>query len=358
MPMSKRNESLAAMLNKGTSALAAYASNDLLEIEPQADADFGPSSFSAWQSWLAARIEELAAAIAVNQPQLFADHVRWAKAVLAARGVSTDHFRLGLECLCTVLARELPPEVQSLTTEYINLSLVEFDQPYAAVSTPVLPDSPHGRLAAAYLLALLEGDRLRASQLIIETVKRGENVTDIYMQVLMPALEEIGRMWLANEINVAEEHFATATTRVVMSQLHQFAAFKPYNGKTFLGAAVVGNRHDLGLQMVADLFEMEGWRAIQLGADMPVADIVQAVDFFNTDLLGLSASLSTQLQALKDTIAAVRSSSKGAEVKILIGGFALDSSGELLKYIGADAYAPTAVQAVIIGNELAGLPKP
>jgi MerR family transcriptional regulator, light-induced transcriptional regulator len=356
--MNERNESLAAMLNKGARTLAAYASNDLLEIEPQADSDFGPSSFSAWQNWFAARLGELAAAIASNQPQRFADHVCCAKAVLEARDISAEHPRIGLECLNAVLAKELPSEVRSIAAEYLNLALAQFERQYAAISTPLLTDSPLGRLVAEYLLALLEGNRLRASGLIHEKVQQGENVADLYMQVLVPALEEIGRMWLANEINVAEEHFATATTRAVMAQLHQFAAFKPGNGKTFLCAAVTGNQHDLGLQVVADLFEMEGWRAIQLGADMPVNDIVQAVDFFNTDLLGLSASLSAHLQALKDTIAAVRSSSKRTGVKILVGGFALDNSEELLKYIGADAYAPTAVQAVVIGNELVGLPKP
>ena len=66
-------------------------------------------------------------------------------------------------------------------------------------------------------------------------------------------------MWLANEINVAEEHFASHTTKMVMAQLLPHATIQPSNGKTMLAAAVAGNQHDIGLQAVADFFEMDGW---------------------------------------------------------------------------------------------------
>ena len=97
--MIEKNESLAAILNAGARTLAAYATNELFASEPNASDDFGASSFEIWHGWLTARLEELAAAIAVNQPQRFADHIHWAKAILAARGISIDHFRVGLDCL-------------------------------------------------------------------------------------------------------------------------------------------------------------------------------------------------------------------------------------------------------------------
>ncbi|MFO7900020.1 MAG: cobalamin-dependent protein, partial [Planctomycetota bacterium] len=98
------------------------------------------------------------------------------------------------------------------------------------------------------------------------------------------------------EINVAEEHFASQTTKMVMAQLLLKAVPKPPNGKTILAAAAANNQHDIGLQAVADFFEMEGWRTIQLGANVPVDDLVKAVECFQVDLLALSAALHVQIE--------------------------------------------------------------
>ena len=106
-------------------------------------------------------------------------------------------------------------------------------------------------------------------------------------------------MWLTGEINVAEEHFASHTTKMVLAQLLSRAPLQPPRGKTLLAAAVAGNRHDIGLYVVADFFEMAGWRTIQLGADVPIVDLVQAVECFEVDLLALSASLNVQLATVK-----------------------------------------------------------
>jgi methanogenic corrinoid protein MtbC1 len=159
-------------------------------------------------------------------------------------------------------------------------------------------------------------------------------------------------MWHADEINVAEEHFASATTKAVMAQLMSRAEFRPSNGRTMLAAAVAGNQVDIGLQAVADFFEMDGWRTIQLGANVSAGDVVQAVDLFEADLLGLSASQSTQLQTVRETIDAVRSSARGESVKIIVGGFAFGGSEHLSLKLGADGYAPDPAAAVELGRRL------
>jgi cobalamin-dependent methionine synthase I len=127
---------------------------------------------------------------------------------------------------------------------------------------------------------------------------------------------------------------------------------KPANGKTMLAAAVAGNQIDIGLQAVADFFEMNGWRAIQLGANVPTSDIVRAVDDFEADLLGLSVSQALQLETVCTVIASVRSAQRGEHVKIIVGGFAFAGSEHLAQQLGADGYAPDPSSAVELGNQL------
>ena len=157
-----------------------------------------------------------------------------------------------------MLASELPEQVRPLATAYVDQALEAFDQQPADVSARMLPDTDTGRLASTYLLALLEGDRRRASRMILNAVEQGHDVRELYLQVLLAAQAELGGLWMANEINVAEEHFASQTTRMVMAQLLPHASFRPPNGKTMLAAAVAGNQHEIGLQAVADFFESSG----------------------------------------------------------------------------------------------------
>jgi methanogenic corrinoid protein MtbC1 len=162
-------------------------------------------------------------------------------------------------------------------------------------------------------------------------------------------------MWQNGEINVADEHFGSYTTKMVMTQLLSLAQFQPPNGKTVLTAAVAGNHVDIGLHVVADFFEMAGWQTIRLGADVPARDLAESVESFNVDLLALSASLTVHLDTIKSTILTVRGGHCGDAVKILVGGRAFAGSSELAVQLGADGHAADPDEAVRLGGQLVGL---
>ena len=353
--MNQNNEFLADVLRRAARALAGYAARGLLDAYPQAGRSFQPDPFAGWQNWLAGRIEDLAAAVAVDRPSLFISQMHWGKTVLQSRGVAPETFRRGIVCLRDVLAGELPEQVQSLAGQYVDRALEAFDDPSREFAERLSTETEMGRLAAFYLLVLLEGDRRRAGRLVLDALDAGHDARDLYGQVLMPAQQELGRMWMAGEINVAEEHFVSQTTRVVMAQLLPRATFRPPNGKTMLAASVAGNQHDIGLQAVADFFEMDGWRTILLGADVPHRDLVQAVDCFQADLLGLSVSQPTQLDAAKTAIGAVRGDGRETDVKILLGGRALLDSDGLCGDLGGNGYAADPAEAVALGRQLVGI---
>ena len=237
----------------------------------------------------------------------------------------------------------------------IDLALKTLDEPPCDTATRLLTDSPMGRLAVRYLLKLLAGDRRAASQLVLDEMEHVEDVRQIYLDVLLPVQKELGRMWMTNEIGLAEEHFASQATRTLMAQLLLHADFRPANGKTAILAAVAGNHVDMGLQVVADFFEMDGWRTIHLGANVPAADLAQAADCFQADLVGLSVALVTQLETLKATIQAIRNTERGERLKILVGGRAVATAGDLPQTLGADGYAADPRAAVEMAAEWVGL---
>lgn len=350
--MNRTSDYLARVLDRGTGALSAYAAADLLESCPEAGTGFGPDPLSVWQNWLAARLRELAAAIAAGELRIFVSQLQWAESLLAARGFSTKHIRTSLVCLRKVLASELPDTVVPLAVEYLERGLDQFHKEQARFPSRLGADTPESRLTAEYLLAIFQGERQRAKELVFDALDQGNSVQHLVTNVLLPSQVEVGRMWHADEINVAEEHFASDTTKKIMAQLMSRATFQPSNGKTMLAAGVAGNHVDIGLQAVADFFELDGWRTIQLGADVPIPDIVQAVVSFDADLLGLSASQSTQFEIVRETIDVVRRATPDGRVKIIVGGFAFTGSQDLAKRLGADGYASDAASAVQVGRAL------
>ncbi|MHB8903335.1 MAG: cobalamin B12-binding domain-containing protein [Thermoguttaceae bacterium] len=350
-----REQLLASLLQNSAGALAGYATGELLEVDPSASGAFGDSSFSIWQNWLKGLVEQMGAAVSVGEPERLAWDLQWGKAVLSARGVSPAHLRAALECLRHVLLAELPGQVHELAEVYLGPTIDDFDASAPPPESRLSADTPGGRLASSYLLAVLEGDRRRARDVVLDGGKLGLTIPQIYLGVILPAQEEIGRMWVADEITVAEEHFATATTRTILAQLLAQAPIRPSIGKSVMTAAVSGNRHDIGIQMVCDFFEMDGWKAIQLGAEVPTGDLVAAIDGFRVDLLALSATQSRHLPVLREAIAAVRQLPIPAVPKILVGGRAFLCGADTARKIGADGLAAGPVEAVRLADSMFGL---
>jgi methanogenic corrinoid protein MtbC1 len=353
--MSQQNEFVATVLQRGGSAFAGFAAADMLETRPEAGAGLGADPLALWKQWLTSRVEELAVAVSAGKPQIFAEQVRWAASLFKARSVPTENIKASLESLGRVLAHDLPENAQTLVNEYLATAVTALETIAADEPAEITADTDDGRLAASFLLALLEGDRQKAISTVHDAAANGWKLSDLYLRVLAPAQREVGRMWLNDEINVAEEHFATATTKMVMSQLAGQAEAQPHNGKTVVAAAVPDNQHDLGLQMVADVFELNGWRTISLGANVPVSDLVQATESFQADLLLISAALGKHLTNVRDTIRAIRQHDATRHIKILVGGTAFAGLADLAEEYGADGYAANAAEALELANRMVGL---
>jgi methanogenic corrinoid protein MtbC1 len=165
-------------------------------------------------------------------------------------------------------------------------------------------------------------------------------------------------MWHLNEVGVAEEHFATATTQLVMSQLYQHLPSTPSNGKVVVAGSVEGNAHDIGIRMIGDVLEAAGWRTVYLGASVPGRDFAEAVEHFGADLAAVSASLGSQLPSVVQAISCIRE--LGRPVPVLVGGRAFaaedDSGGQPLWHrVGADGYSSSLQHAVQEAARLVGL---
>jgi len=346
---------LAELLSARADELAELAATELLRARPEIAARYQPLPREKWQRALMGRVHDLATAVHMQSPSLFRTQVEWARSAFAARGTPTDDLRFSLEALATVLQREVPPEDSEHVAGYLAEARRGVETPRPDGPVRLSLETAHGRIAAEYLLKLLEGDRLAASRTVLDAVGHGLTVREAYLEVLLPVQHELGRMWHLNEVSVGEEHFATATTEMVMSQLLALTERRKPNGRALLAASVDGNSHDLGIRMVADFFELDGWRAVYLGASCPAEDLLVATVDFGVDVVALSAALPGQLRILEETIGLIRDSMGSASPKIIVGGSAFSSCKDSWAVLGADGHSASADEAVALGRRLVNI---
>lgn len=207
-------------------------------------------------------------------------------------------------------------------------------------------------LAEKYIKALLSNDRYSASRLILDAVEAGTPIKGIYKEVFQESQYEIGRLWQNNRISVAQEHYCTAATQLIMSQLYPYIFTGDKNGRKMVAACVGGELHEIGVRMLADFFEMEGWDTYFLGANTPAEGIIQTIRDNNADILAVSASMTFNISAVKDLIAKVRKADGIEYVKIIVGGRPFNVAPDLWKSVGADTYAPDAETALSAASEV------
>jgi methanogenic corrinoid protein MtbC1 len=295
---------------------------------------------------------QLAEALTASNPPQYARYIVWLRAMLRSHQVPDFFVELNLETEQAALGRVLPPESHPIISHYMQSArdaLKEEDK----FNLSFLKDTgAHTELAKKYLKVLLAGERGEASELITRAIESGVSIQDIYLRVLAPCLYEVGRLWQTGRITVAHEHFFSAATQFIMSELypliHKHVAQK---GRVAVAACVAGELHEIGLRMITDLLELEGWRTFYLGANTPSLSIVEIVREKKAQLLALSICLPTNGPALRELISIVREQ-PGDGVRIVIGGYALSVDPVYAASFGADGLAVNAGEAVAMMNSL------
>ena len=107
-----------------------------------------------------------------------------------------------------------------------------------------------------------------------------------------PLMTSAGRSWADGTIGVRHEHLLTEVIQDLLRTMREQVAV-PREGPLVLLATLEGEKHGLGLQMVALACAGAGVRALLLGPDVPSSEILDAVDETGADAVALSVSLST-----------------------------------------------------------------
>jgi len=338
-------------MNKGVDLLAEEIVKKQFKSQGEFNSYYGESEFKKYIEDTEYSLSYLFEAIEASSPELFADYITWEKVFLVNLGIPEERLKERLEVMEDVIIKNLPPEKSSIAVRYIEGSIDNLPKP-SNYTSYINEDKPLVKLLEQYLEFLLNGDRHSAGKMIIEAVDNGISVKDIYLHVFQSSLYEVGRLWQENKITVAQEHYITAATQLIMSQLYPYISNSRKTGKVLVATSVSKELHEVGVRMVADFFEMDGWNTFYLGANTPTESIIQTIISKKADLVLISATISSHISEVMDLIRTIRRCGECRDPKIIVGGYPFNVDSNLWKKVGADGQAEDAETAIEMAEKL------
>lgn len=340
-------------INRQTGSLSEEVAARHHQLHPDhrlCDKDQSPVHY---QEDLRTMLAHLSQAVATSNSQVIEDHIAWTKIAYTARGIPDEELSTSLQILIKALNDNVQRPDRTPAREYLQGAIKAIpDMPTNIVND--FPEShPLHDLSEAYLCALLNRQRQVAEALIYDAVREGVAVKDLYRHVFQNSQEEIGRRWQLNRMTIAQEHYCTAMTQLIISKLYPLLSDGRKNGRRFVGACVSGELHVMGIRMLTDFLEMEGWDTVYLGADMPQRDLIEMLRDYSPDVVGISATMMPHVGALGQMIEAIRTMPGCESIKIMVGGQPFTRMPELWREINADGFGVDADNAVNVAECLA-----
>jgi DNA-binding transcriptional MerR regulator/methylmalonyl-CoA mutase cobalamin-binding subunit len=198
-----------------------------------------------------------------------------------------------------------------------RLSLDEIRRRLASLDA--LPST--AALSTTFLEQALASDLAAARRTVLAADEVGMPLARLFGEVLQPALFEVGRRWGEGALLVSQEKEISELAREVIVELSLRHAPVTPGGPVVVAACVEGERHELGLRMIAGLLRAEGSLVHFLGADVAPRFLLEAVRLHRPAAVLLSAKLEPNLPAIRDAIAVLRGGLAADELPlILVGG--------------------------------------
>lgn len=193
----------------------------------------------------------------------------------------------------------------------------------------------------------MEDEAIQATEELLKTTEPMEIVNSY----VIPALDTVGDEYEAEEIFLPQLIQSAETVKksfeVIKKSISSKGEENIEKGRIVL-ATVKGDIHDIGKNIVKVLLENYGFDVIDLGKDVPIEKVVEAVKENNIKLVGLSALMTTTVVNMKKTIEALREND--LDCKVFVGGAVLNEN--YAEMIGADFYARDARESVKIAEEI------
>src|SRR5208282_4317442 len=201
---------------------------------------------------------------------------------------------------------------------------------------------------------ILEGSKQGLIEDLDETLQT-MGPLEIINGPLMKGMDEVGRLFNANQMIVAEVLQSAEAMKAAVAHLEpHMEKSEGLNKGTIVLATVKGDVHDIGKNLVDIILSNNGYRVINLGIKVPPDELIKACVQHQPAALGLSGLLVKSAQMMVATAQDLKTA--GIRCPILVGGAALSARFTRMKiapeYNGIVAYANDAMAGLDLAHQI------
>jgi len=190
---------------------------------------------------------------------------------------------------------------------------------------------------------LTRSDEAGAWAIIEDSVNGGMDVDAVYLELLAPALEQVGDRWAIGEVTIAQEHQASALVLRLIGRLGPRFARRGRKRGTLVVGAPAGDVHGLPSALLSDLMRGRSFTVIDLGADVPAASWASTcAESTRLQGVGICASTPGNDDEIRAALSAIRSTTA---VPVVLGGNGVTDRAHALG-LGASAFSDSFESAV------------
>ncbi len=296
----------------------------------------------------------LSTVMVFSQYRLLAETIPWVYRAYRNQGLVPDYFPWILDVWKQALSRIMAPE-GALAIAPVYDWMMEHHEKFLEISSAMSPAAssakgPWNSLEARFLETVLSGDSRGAMEMVAPLVKVPGDLEDLYMELFQPVMIQVGNLWEAGHITVAQEHLASAVIGRLMAGFSTFRFQTERLGGRAVISAAPSELHEIGAWMVSDLLELAGWQVRYLGANTPEKDLLQLVSTFRPHLLALSVTMPYHIDRAVSVVRKLRNDPVLPGLHIMVGGRGTSHMQDMLLAEGVNATAPDAREAVRIAR--------
>jgi DNA-binding transcriptional MerR regulator/methylmalonyl-CoA mutase cobalamin-binding subunit len=174
---------------------------------------------------------------------------------------------------------------------------------------------------------LIEFDEFTAEEILSEAYSL-HPIESVCLNVIQPALAQLGHDWAAGKITIAHEHFAANYLRRKLLALIDTGP-STRTGLIAIGAAPA-DMHEMGILLLSIFLRRRGWRVVYLGQSVPLEDLPRSLPKLNADVLVLSATVADSAQELRGIQAWLDQIPAAQRPAFAFGGPAFNQQPELI----------------------------
>ena len=199
--------------------------------------------------------------------------------------------------------------------------------------------------------AILNGDAKGSVAIVKEALDERVDPQELVSKYMIPAMDEMGRRFETGDCFVPELLISARAMKSALALIRPLLAAQGAEplGRVAIGT-VKGDLHDIGKNLVASLLEGAGFAVADLGVDVPPEKFIAEIREKKTQLVALSALLTTTMPNMKTIIEELSKAGVREQVMVMVGGAPVTQ--RFADEIGADGYSDNANGAVNLARRL------